>query len=82
MFYELKLNKIYGEVLDGNNLILGIHKYHGWRNVGAYKNHVLKSGKYFDVHIIELFCIDWKNFRTKKDYQNEDSVFQSFKLFE
>ncbi len=82
VFYELKLNKIYGEVLDGNNLILGIHKYHGWRNVGVYKNHVIKSGKYFDVHLVELLSTEWKNYSTRKGNKEKDSVFKSYELFE
>ena len=82
VFYELKLNKIYGEVLDGNNLILGIHKYHGWSNVGVYKNHVIKSGKYFDVHLVELLSTEWKNYRTRKGNKEKDSVFKSYELFE
>ena len=82
VFYKIKLNKIYGEFLDGNNLILGIHKYHGWRNVGVYKNHVIKSGKYFDVHLVELLSTEWKNYRTRKGNKEKDSVFKSYELFE
>ena len=82
VFKKLKLNKIYGEVLEGNDLILGIHEFHGWRNVGVYKNHVIKSGKYFDVHLVELLSTEWKNYRTRKGNKEKDSVFKSYELFE
>jgi len=82
VFTKLKLNKIYGEVLDSNELILGIHKYHGWRNVGTFKNHVYKSGKYYDVHLIELLGSDWLNYRTKKTGQEIISVKKFDELFE
>lgn len=82
VFNQLKLNKIYGEVLDGNDLILGIHKYHGWRDVGTFKNHIYKSGKYYDVHLIELFGSDWQYCSTKKPGQDKNSTYKLNELFE
>jgi UDP-4-amino-4,6-dideoxy-N-acetyl-beta-L-altrosamine N-acetyltransferase len=82
VFNKLRLNKIYGEVLEGNDKILGIHKYHAWRNVGVYKNHVIKSGKYFDVNLVELLSTDWKNYRKRKANKEIFSVFKSYELFE
>ncbi len=81
-FKNLKLNKLYGEVLEGNNLMLGIHKYCGWRNVGIYKNHINKNGRYYDVHLIELFRKDWMNFRINKSNHEKISVNESDQLFE
>ena len=82
VFNIMKLKKIYGEVLEGNDLVLGLHKYHGWRNIGTYKNHVIKSGKYFDVHLVELLSTEWKNYRTRKGNKEKDLVFKSYELFE
>ena len=82
VFNKLKLNKIYGEVLDGNDLILGIHKYHGWRKVGTYNNHIYKSGKYHDVHLIELLNSDWTKFRKKNIRHSNKLVDMSDELFE
>ena len=61
IFYKLELNKIYGEVLDGNSLIISIHKYHGWRAEGTYKKHIIKENKYYDIHLFELLKDDWLN---------------------
>ena len=82
VFYELKLNKIYGEVFDGNNLILEIHKYYGWRNIGTFKNHIYKNGKYYNVHLVELLGTEWKNYRKEKGDQNKSSIVLSNELFE
>jgi UDP-4-amino-4,6-dideoxy-N-acetyl-beta-L-altrosamine N-acetyltransferase len=82
VFNKLKLNKIYGEVLEGNGLILGIHEFHGWRNVGAFKNHVYKNGKYYDVHLLELLGTDWLNFKTKESNQEKKSLSNPYELFE
>ena len=59
IFYKLELNKIYGEVLDGNDMMISIHKYHGWREVGTYNKHIVKDNKYYDIHLFELFKDDW-----------------------
>jgi UDP-4-amino-4,6-dideoxy-N-acetyl-beta-L-altrosamine N-acetyltransferase len=81
VFNKLRLNKIYGEVLEGNDLILGIHKYHGWRNVGTFNNHIYKDGKYYDVHLVELHSIDWLNYRTRKTGQDKMSAHNFEELF-
>jgi UDP-4-amino-4,6-dideoxy-N-acetyl-beta-L-altrosamine N-acetyltransferase len=60
VFNKMGLNKIYGEVVDGNGNLLKMHKMHGWRNVGTYSDHIFKYGQYFDVHIVELMASDWK----------------------
>jgi len=59
VFKDLGFNKIYGEVIDGNQNILKIHLMHGYRLVGTFKNHVLLDGLYRDVHIVELARSEW-----------------------
>jgi UDP-4-amino-4,6-dideoxy-N-acetyl-beta-L-altrosamine N-acetyltransferase len=59
-FYNLGMHKIYGEVLDGNDNLLKMHKLHGWREVGIFKDHVFKYGKFSDVYIVELLSESWK----------------------
>lgn len=82
IFYKLKLNKIYGEVLEGNNMILGIHRYHGWRNVGLFNKHIYKSGKFYDVHLLELLGSDWINYSIKKRNVGKNYMFKSDVLFD
>lgn len=82
VFNKLNLIKIYGEVMDGNDLILGIHKYHGWRNVGTFKNHIYKNDKYYDVHLLELLASDWFSKWSNKTSQLINSINKYDELFE
>jgi UDP-4-amino-4,6-dideoxy-N-acetyl-beta-L-altrosamine N-acetyltransferase len=65
-FKNLELNKIYGEVVDGNT-ILKTHLAHGYKLVGTHKEHLFKNNSYHDVHVIELMAKDWL---AQKRYQN------------
>lgn len=56
---DLKLNKIYGHVLSINLTMMRMHKLCKCRNVGYYKNHIFRDGKYMDVHIVELLREVW-----------------------
>ena len=80
VFTKLNLNKVYGEVVEGNDTMLRIHKYHGWRKVGTYKNHIQKGGKYLDVHIMELLRSEWLNDKKNKVtlYKNGDLHIEDF----
>jgi UDP-4-amino-4,6-dideoxy-N-acetyl-beta-L-altrosamine N-acetyltransferase len=58
-FNQLGFKKLTAEIIDGNDNIIKLHRLHGYREVGTYKNHVLKYGKYHDVHVLELHAGDW-----------------------
>ena len=73
IFYKLGLNKIYGEVLDGNDLIISIHKYHGWRRVGTHRKHVFKKNIFYDVHLFELLKDSW--FKNQTAEPNDCKMF-------
>ncbi|MCX6126871.1 MAG: UDP-4-amino-4,6-dideoxy-N-acetyl-beta-L-altrosamine N-acetyltransferase [Proteobacteria bacterium] len=74
IFNNLKLNKIYGEVLEGNGNLLKMHKLHGWRVVGVLKEHVFKYGSFHDVTVVELLAADWHTLRPK--YSNFTADFE------
>ncbi len=59
VFREMKFNRIYGEVMAGNDVILQIHKMHGFRQLGIHRKHVLKNGMFHDVIPIELSSESW-----------------------
>jgi UDP-4-amino-4,6-dideoxy-N-acetyl-beta-L-altrosamine N-acetyltransferase len=59
IFKTMKFRKIYGEVLAGNKNILYIHKMHGFREVGIYRDHIFKGGLFYDVVLIELLAEPW-----------------------
>ena len=60
VFKELGLHKVYAEVMDGNENICKMHRMYGLRNIGMYKEHIFKYGKYHDVHIFELLAETWE----------------------
>lgn len=59
VFKEMKFRKIYGEVMAENKNILQIHKMHGYRQVGIYRDHIFKNGRFHDVILIELLSESW-----------------------
>lgn len=58
-FDELRLNKLYGEVLAFNKAALAFHEKHGYRIEGCQRQHVRKDGSYHDVVLIGLLRDEW-----------------------
>ncbi len=73
VFKKLKYNKIYGEVIDGNENVLKIHLMQGYRHVGTFKDHLQKHGRLIDVHIVELLSETWLK---QKRYQRYEAEFE------
>lgn len=59
VFRQLRLNKIYGDVVASNAAVLRMHAMHGYRVVGTYKQHVMKYGEFLDLVAIELLAETW-----------------------
>lgn len=59
VFRDLGFHKIYGEVVASNAAALRMHAMHGYRQVGTLREHILKSGKFLDMVIVELLAEDW-----------------------
>lgn len=60
VFEELEFNKIYGEVMAGNDNVIKLHEIHGYRQVGVWQQHVFKYGAWYDVHLFELLRSRWQ----------------------
>lgn len=59
VFKDLGLNKIFGEVLVTNDAVRRIHSMHGYREVGTYRQHVVRRGELVDVVAVELLAETW-----------------------
>lgn len=59
MFGELKLHKMFGEVVASSTVVLEMHRRHGCREVGRYKDHVRRDGVFEDVVLVELLAETW-----------------------
>lgn len=58
-FNELKLEKLYCEVLEFNDSVIKFHKKHGFEQEGIFKKHHFSKGRYWDVHRLAIFKSDW-----------------------
>ncbi|MFD1736767.1 UDP-4-amino-4,6-dideoxy-N-acetyl-beta-L-altrosamine N-acetyltransferase [Bacillus salitolerans] len=67
-FSHLKLNKLYGEVLEENKSVRKMHLMNGCREVGYFSNHILKHNKYHNVYLYEMMANDWN--REENKYLN------------
>ena len=56
---DLNLHKLHGKVLVNNSSIIKMHETCGYRLVGIHKDHVLRNGKFMDVHVVELLRDTW-----------------------
>jgi UDP-4-amino-4,6-dideoxy-N-acetyl-beta-L-altrosamine N-acetyltransferase len=59
MFGELKLHKMFGEVVASNTVVLEMHRRHGYREVGRYRDHLCRDGVFEDVVLVELLAETW-----------------------
>lgn len=60
VFETLDCNKIYGEVMAGNDNVIKLHEFHGYRQVGIWQQHVYKYGRFHDVYLFELLRDRWQ----------------------
>lgn len=64
-FDELQLHKMYGEVMGENEKVRRIHEKHGCQEVGVFRDHIYKYGRFHDVYIYEMLAEDWTKHRAK-----------------
>ena len=64
-FDSLGLNKLIGEVMEDNTAVRRIHLMHGAREVGVYRQHVWKYGKFHDVVVFEMLAEEWRRIERK-----------------
>ena len=60
VFDELGLNKICGELLSSNEIMLNIHWSFGFKNEGVLRRHVKKGGQFMDVTLIGMLREEWE----------------------
>lgn len=64
-FFELGLNKLYAEVMQGNDGMMKMHKHYGFTHCATFKEHIYKYNQYHDVEYFELLASYWKDNCTK-----------------
>lgn len=58
-FGALDLKKLNGEVLSFNAPVLKLHKRFGFVAEGVRRCHILRDGKWFDVHLLGITKQEW-----------------------
>lgn len=71
VFGELGFHKITAEVMSGNDNVVKLNKVHGCREVGVYKEHILKNGVYHDLILMELLNKEWTALNKFRKYIGE-----------
>jgi UDP-4-amino-4,6-dideoxy-N-acetyl-beta-L-altrosamine N-acetyltransferase len=56
---DLRLRKLTGEVLAGNERVLKMHEMLGYRRVGVFRDHIRKDDGWHDVVAWEMLREDW-----------------------
>jgi RimJ/RimL family protein N-acetyltransferase len=75
-FFAMGLHKIVNHILATNDRLLPAQKFNGYRHVGTLCEHVLKQGRWLDMHIFEQSARDWSAFRLKfQDWRDLDGAF-------
>lgn len=69
IFFELKLNKLCGEVLAFNEKVVKIHEKYGSKVEGILKQHVLKNGCFYDVVTMGITKDRWNKIKESKEYE-------------
>lgn len=65
VFFELGLNKLYAEVMEGNEGMMKMHLHYGFQHTATFKEHIYKYSRFHNVEYFELMAGDWKEKCTK-----------------
>jgi RimJ/RimL family protein N-acetyltransferase len=58
-FDVLGMHKVVNEFMAGNDKVVKIQRVLRFREVGTYRDHVLKNGAWHDVHVFEQTREEW-----------------------
>lgn len=58
-FHKLQCNKIVNYIMDANEKVVKLQILHKTQFIGIFKQHILKNGRFHDVHVFELLKSDW-----------------------
>ena len=61
VFEDLRLNKLYGEVLATNQRMLALHKFFGLTVEGCLRQHVIKDGVPTDIYCVAMLREEWES---------------------
>ncbi|MEC4592593.1 MULTISPECIES: GNAT family N-acetyltransferase [Nitrospirillum] len=73
VFYALGLRKVVNQVMADNDRVLRGQTMLGYRHIGVLKDHAVKEGQAYDVHLFEISAGEWAEKRLKfREYADWD----------
>ena len=73
LFKDLKIRKLCAEVLSFNKVSLNFHHKLGFLEDGVLRQHVLKNGNFYDVHVFSMFKNEWEKHTEQIKQQLEEN---------
>lgn len=80
IFEEIKIRKVYAEVIEENQISLNFHKKLGFIEEGRFVNHLKRGTKYLDVISMALFNECW-NQRRQQMLTRMEEVFDESSFY-
>lgn len=62
-FFEIKVKKLYCEVLEFNNAVIKLHQKFGFKVDGVLRKHHRYNESLIDVHVLSILKDEWLNLR-------------------
>jgi hypothetical protein len=69
VFYSLRLNKLWCEVMLSNTKVIDIHKKFGSKVEGVFKEYIIKNGEKLDVVRMAILKTEWDQIRSNYVYE-------------
>jgi len=63
VFSSLGLNKLWCEVLVGNEPVIALHQQFGFSREAVFRDHIRKDGRFIDVVGLGMTAADWRVMR-------------------
>ena len=74
LFSNTKIIKSIANIFADNNNVIKLYKNVGYKEVGKFKNHILKNGKRYDMVYLEFLKSDWE--KNQKLFSNYKAIFK------
>jgi len=69
VFEKLNLNKLCGEVLSSNYIVVEIHKKYGSKVEGILRKQIFKQNKFIDIVSIGILKEEWEEIKKQFNFQ-------------
>jgi UDP-4-amino-4,6-dideoxy-N-acetyl-beta-L-altrosamine N-acetyltransferase len=79
VFDSLKLEKLNGEIIEGNDAVIKLHNKFSFKDEGFRRLHIMKNGQRKGIHLIGLTKADWYTDRASI-YEKHRNILDKFEI--